>query len=188
MAIVHNQVTVYDSDDTLNVSGVAGTNVSDALDNAAASGIPTISFAAEKTTGAGTLTGDGTIYTVIFNTEHYDVGSDYDTSTGIFFPNVRGVYECSLNILFQGLTTSHNDARVWVTGNDSGNDDLMLKQWDIGTSLASGATTYAFTHTWNMVNTSENVQIKFLVAGSTKVVGISGEPNSLFSAKLVSAF
>lgn len=38
------------------------------------------------------VTGNGTKYTVIFDTEEYDIGSNFNTSTGVFTAPVTGKY------------------------------------------------------------------------------------------------
>ena len=46
------------------------------------------------------VTGDGTVYTVIFNTETNDQGSNYDNTTGIFTAPIDGNYSFMGNVGF----------------------------------------------------------------------------------------
>ena len=58
------------------------------------------------TTGA--VTGDATVYTVIFDNEITDAGTNYNNSTGVFTAPVAGNYLVSGNIAFGGLGTTVN--------------------------------------------------------------------------------
>lgn len=53
------------------------------------------------------VTGDGTAYTVLFNTKIYDQNNDFDTSTGVFTAPVTGRYSFMGTIFFAGVTASH---------------------------------------------------------------------------------
>lgn len=47
---------------------------------------------------ASNVTGDGTAYTAIFNTELFDQASNYDNATGIFTAPVDGKYQFNADI------------------------------------------------------------------------------------------
>jgi hypothetical protein len=49
-------------------------------------------FSARVTSDILNVTGDGTLYTVIFGTEHYDQNGDFNTTTGTFTAPVAGRY------------------------------------------------------------------------------------------------
>lgn len=52
------------------------------------------------------VTGDGTAYTVIFNTETTDAGSNYNNATGIFTAPITGNYLIHGNVGITGLGTT----------------------------------------------------------------------------------
>lgn len=54
------------------------------------------------------VTGDDTAYTVIFNTETFDTGSNYDATTGVFTAPVDGIYLFTYAINFSGINAAHN--------------------------------------------------------------------------------
>lgn len=64
-------------------------------------------FRARNNSVISNVTGDSTNYTVIFNTEVFDIGSNYDISTGLFTAPVDGIYLFCANVLFSGITSSH---------------------------------------------------------------------------------
>lgn len=65
-------------------------------------------FAAQVTTTVTNATGDGTVVTIVAETEIFDQGSDYDTGTGTFTAPVTGRYlfncGCQLSVLGAGHT------------------------------------------------------------------------------------
>lgn len=57
-----------------------------------------IAFKAYPSADLLDVTGDGTFYDIIFNTEAYDLGSAYNTATGVFTAPVAGVYIFQLTL------------------------------------------------------------------------------------------
>lgn len=49
-------------------------------------------FVVNRTSSASNVTGDGTTYTIIFTATRMNVGSSYDTGTGIFTAPITGKY------------------------------------------------------------------------------------------------
>ena len=47
-------------------------------------------------------TADSTNYTIIFSSEYFDTGSDYDTSTGEFVAPVSGFYQLDAGVIISG--------------------------------------------------------------------------------------
>lgn len=50
-------------------------------------------FLAYVSSNIPNVTGDGTRYTVIFDTEDFDIGANYNNSTGVFTAPVEGIYK-----------------------------------------------------------------------------------------------
>lgn len=65
------------------------------------------SFLALNASLRSDVTGDGTVYTIPYNTEIFDQGSDYDNATFTFTAPVTGRYFLSATALLAGITTSH---------------------------------------------------------------------------------
>jgi hypothetical protein len=63
------------------------------------------------------VTGDGTAFTVIFDTEVKDQGADYDNATGIFTAPVTGMYPLFAMAYLQGLANAHLVTLILTTSN-----------------------------------------------------------------------
>ena len=64
-------------------------------------------FSARVTSDLTNVTGDGTMYTVIFGTEHYDQNNDFNNSTSTFTAPVAGKYLFTACVsILSGSTTS----------------------------------------------------------------------------------
>lgn len=74
-------------------ASITVTNGANSIDLAANTGSGTTTgFSAYVSSGVNNITGDGTEYTVIFNNELFDTGSNYNASTGIYTCPVDGKY------------------------------------------------------------------------------------------------
>lgn len=58
------------------------------------------------------VTGDATIYTVICDTEIFDVDGNYNNATGIFTASVTGRYLFLAGTDFRGITASHTTGQM----------------------------------------------------------------------------
>jgi hypothetical protein len=97
------------------VSPSTGTNVWDM----SPAGIRTMplqpAFFAYVTSTIPNVTGDGTGYTVIFDTVSYNIQSCYNNATGIFTAPVTGVYLFTTTVYWGGITASHTSGSVNIS-------------------------------------------------------------------------
>ena len=73
-------------------------------------------FFASKTSNTTNATGDGTIYTVIFDTIVKNQGSGYNNSTGIFTAPVTGIYVFTTSLLLENIAVASNIAVLAFAG------------------------------------------------------------------------
>jgi hypothetical protein len=63
-----------------------------------------VAFRAYNNTLRSNVTGDGTLYTVPFDAENFDTGSNFDTTTGIFTAPTDGFYQLNATVRLEGGT------------------------------------------------------------------------------------
>ena len=125
-------VVYYDSSKLATVASVGtanqvlqstGSSSAPAFADLSPTGAPiTVAFQANLSSDATSVTGDGTAYTVLWDNEVYDIGGDFDTSTGVFTSSATGkcFFTASVNIyrdtaetnLLVTLSTSNRDYSV----------------------------------------------------------------------------
>lgn len=65
------------------------------------------SFSADLGNSVTNVTGDGTVYTVIFTSPLYNIGSNYNPITGIFTAPATGKYQFYCTVALTNLSSSH---------------------------------------------------------------------------------
>jgi hypothetical protein len=114
------------------------------------------------------VTGDGTTYTVLFDTASVNVGSCYVTGTGIFTAPVTGKYLFTASLYYNGL----------AAGNTSMTNQLLatshfvrFSQLNPGAMQASGELSQTVSVIIPMT-AAETTYITTTVSGGTKIVGL----------------
>ena len=74
-------------------------------------------FLAYLNTGVTNVTGDGTVYTIIYDTEVYDQNGDFNLATSTFTAPVTGKYKVNLVIRMQGGTSISSSVGRIVASN-----------------------------------------------------------------------
>lgn len=135
-------------------------------------------FFAYNTTNPQNVTGDGTNYTVVFDTELFDQGSNFASNT--FTAPVTGLYQlnvgvlglslvstmtATLQIVATGITYTYGNIATTVTGNYPMNFSVFVR-----------------------MTAADTATINYNVASGTKVVDVYGganDPRTFFSGFLV---
>ncbi len=137
------------------------------------------SFLATRGTNNANSTGDGTAVTIIYNTEIYDQGSNYNNSTGVFTAPVTGRYLFNCSCLFDSLLVTHNVKRIdLVTTNRTytNYEDYALASQDITLNLSVIADMTA----------GDTATVTVKVSGGTKTVSTAGDVGTTyFSGSLI---
>ena len=110
------------------------------------------------------VTGDGTLYTMVFGTEIYDQGSNFATST--FTAPVTGRYFLTSIIGYQGVLAGHDSHYMQIV---TSNRTMTINHQNIGVRIAND-TTHLQMNTFADMDAGDTAVIKFAVSGSTKVI------------------
>lgn len=137
-------------------------------------------FSAYLTATTGSLTGDGTLATVVWNATRYDQNSNFNTGTGTFTAPVTGKYLFTTYTDLAGLTSSHTQYELYVATTarsyliDRGNPWAQVvgggSQYTPGNSVIADMTA------------ADTCIIQIAVYNGTKVVTIASSGDSGFSA------
>jgi len=133
------------------------------------------------TTTLNNVTGDGTAYTVIFDTETLDRNADYNLATGTFTAPVTGLYLFTVQ-----LTTTPGLYTNWIV-ELVGPSNVKSAKWTGNSSAADGVANWTTpslaTHCY--LTAADTITVRFTVTGGAKDVDIIGAQFSKFTAQLV---
>lgn len=138
-------------------------------------------FLAHLATGVTNVTGDGTNYTIIYDTKDFDLTTSFNIANGIFTAPVTGKYLFNLVVSLTSSGAATNgvvgiitSARSYVGGNCSPS----------AVKSSGGVTTMSISVIANMT-AADTASTTVLAAGTTKSVGVAGSVNTYFSGALI---
>jgi hypothetical protein len=139
-------------------------------------------FHAYLNTAATSVTGDGTPYTVVFDTEVLDRGSNYNTSNGEFTPPSAGFYQLTSYIELTDLASGHTKAIIEFNGANPSEVDIF--RGDPYSCSDKTNDVFGITGTfYGWLTTSPVIKITVTVFNGAKAVGIGRY--SSFSGRLI---
>lgn len=127
------------------------------------------------------VTGDGTVYTVLFTgSEYFDQNGDFDGATGIFTAPVTGKFQFNLQITSSGITTQSTMQTRLVTSNHTFIPGIATPQ---AIKDSSNRLTRTITFVVDM-DAADTANCATWMTGATKVVDILGA-STFFNGMLV---
>jgi hypothetical protein len=98
------------------------------------------SFRATLAAQAANVTGNGTVYTVVWDTETWDIGGNFNNSTGVFTAPITGKYFFTTHCYMAGATSTPTYGDIkFVTSNRT----HAHRMWDFGNSGGPGGMTFS---------------------------------------------
>lgn len=129
-------------------------------------------FLASLTNILNNVTGDGTFYTpVIYDTEVFDQGNNFNIATGIFTAPVAGRYVLNATVYFSGLVAGHTDGRLTIV---TSNRNIFISR--INPFAVSTTGLFACGNSCIVdMDAGDTAQVQVYVGGGTKVVDLLGD-------------
>jgi len=102
-------------------------------------------FHASLTSGGANVTGQSSVYTVIFNNVEYDQTSSYNNATGLFVSPIDGRYLFCANVLFNGIVAANNITQLYFLvdgstqqwGFNAGCNNMQASGGQLGMSISA---------------------------------------------------
>lgn len=120
-------------------------------------------------TNISNVTGDSTVYKIVYDNEIFDQNSDFNTSTGEFTASVTGRYYFGATSAITGGTT-HNNAYVQLVTSNRSN---LSPNFNPNSQFLGGQTTLFNTFFVDM-DAGDTAYVNIQLNGATKVIGLSG--------------
>lgn len=173
------RIGVDDTDDSFRISqgSALGTNDTFIMTDTGERTMPLQpAFSAYNSVTDSNVTGGGTIYTLIYDTEVFDQNGDFD-GTSTFTAPVTGRYWLGTNIECDGITSSETSGFITIV---TSNRSYQVNQKNVYAASTSG--NYQF-HSESIIDmdAADTVTITIRILGGTDVVDVLGGGDMLTS-------
>jgi hypothetical protein len=122
-------------------------------------------------------TGDGTTYTIVFNTTLFNVGSNFSTGFGIYTAPATGKYFMGATVSLGGTGVLQNEEIVAI---ESTNHTYYITIFDGGNSGGSLSQTGQNSGVITDLDSGDNVYVTVTVTGGTKTNGVQAFDDTIF--------
>jgi hypothetical protein len=142
--------------------------------------IESVAFLASYVGQTTNATGDGTIVTVPFATERFDIANNYNISTYTFTAPVAGKYQFNVTVYLEALLVTHTGRKISLI--TTARTYLIFD----GVAAATGSLSINFPVLCDM-GAGDTAYVTVAVSGGTKTVSVGGGSagDTNFSAHLV---
>ena len=184
------RIGIDDGDDTLEIGkgNAHGTTAHMILDTNGIIRAPLQPcFLAFKSANTASATGDGTMVTIVYNTEVFDTNADYDNSTGVFTAPVTGKYSFQGTVKLGGVSSSCTRIFGGFIGSNRDGQIFCEMPADGGEGLSGNQIhTISFAFILDM-DASDTCYMVIGANGTSKSFAIQGntQPDHMFSGHLI---
>lgn len=125
-------------------------------------------FNANMSADANNVTGDGTPFTLTYDTERFDQGADFNTSTYTFTAPVTGRYQFNMLALLMNIGASHTYGNIWlITSNKTYYNQVTID------NIGAGNKTLDYSVLTDM-DAADTAYVQITAYGSTATVAVNG--------------
>jgi len=139
-------------------------------------------FRVERSTYQANVTGDGTTYTVTFDSELGDVGGHFNTTTHTFTAPIAGYYLFSIVVPYRGITSSETAANTDLIFSSTQNVTFSYLNPGV---VHAGSYYFAAGTVVAPLAASETAHVTMRASGGSKVVDLDYAWNSHFAGFLI---
>jgi C1q domain len=129
-------------------------------------------FCAYIAADKGNVTGDGTVYTIPFDTTAINHGTVYNTTSHLFTAPITGNYLLMAPIQISGGTAAHTSGSVSIGENNAQNQCIFNPYYCEVVSPLTYVGMYAATI--NNMTASDTASLSVTVSGGTKIITVKG--------------
>ena len=140
-------------------------------------------FFATLSSEPSNVTGDGTTYTVLYDTETYDIGSNYNTTTGVFTAPTSGKYVVGCNWGIVSPLSGHTSGQLNVVSDGPNSPSLNINPYNnyASTNIAGYNACYVLE-----LDAADTIKTTLNISGSSKTIDLyHGTGGSNFFASLL---
>lgn len=144
---------------------------------------PSCAFSAWLSADATDVTGDGTAYFLIADTESFDLGSNYNNTTGVFTAPATGNYYLATSFTLHTADTNQTQMRILFFKNGSSQISQGFVELNPQPLITSGNKWASFNSFVAVaLNASDTMQILIQVDNGTKTADIVGGSSTSYPA------
>ena len=139
------------------------------------------SFSAYKSANTTNVTGDGTAYTVICNSEIYDQGANYNNATGVFTAPVTGKYMFNITVQLSAVGGTYATLSLFTTSKNYTLSNLNTNIKDPTNVMTLSGVVIAD------MTAGDTATMVVTVSGGAKTTGVfgAGSPATFFQGYLL---